>query len=65
MTVGWKLEIASKKRDLSVKVPLTDEEIREYVYRGTNQPNSKKNYVLMRRYDILENEIWHRLLLLH
>lgn len=46
MTVGWKLEIASKKRDLSVKVPLTDEEIREYVYRGTNQPDSKKDSVV-------------------
>lgn len=46
ITVGWKLEIASKKRDLSVKVPLTDEEIREYVYRGTNQPESKKNSIV-------------------
>lgn len=46
MTMGWKLEIASKKRDLSVKVPLTDDEIREYIYRGTNQPDSKRNSVV-------------------
>ncbi|MCM1127796.1 MAG: hypothetical protein NC429_15155 [Lachnospiraceae bacterium] len=46
MTLGWKLEIASKKRELSVKVPLTDEEIREYVYRGVNQPENKKNSIV-------------------
>lgn len=46
MTVGWKLEIASKQRKLSVKVPLTDEEIRSYVYRGTNQIDAKKDSVV-------------------
>lgn len=46
MTVGWKLEIASKQRKLSVKVPLTDNEIREYVYRGTNQIDAKKDSVV-------------------
>lgn len=46
MTVGWKLEIASKPRALSVKLPLTDEEIREYVYKGTNQTEVKKNSVV-------------------
>ena len=46
MTVGWKLEIATKARDLSVKIPLNNDEVREYVYRGTNQPNTKKNSIV-------------------
>lgn len=46
MTMGWKLEIASKKRALSVKLPLTDDEIREYVYKGINQLENKKNSVV-------------------
>lgn len=46
MTVGWKLEIATKARDLSVKIPLNNDEVREYVYRGTNQPNAKKNSIV-------------------
>ena len=36
VTVGWKLEIASKPRALSVKAPLTDKEIRDYVYKVSN-----------------------------
>lgn len=43
ITVGWKLEIASKPRALSVKAPLTDQEIKDYVYKGTNQSQEKKN----------------------
>lgn len=43
ITLGWKLEIASKSRSLSVKAPLTDQEIRDYVFAGTNQSSSKKN----------------------
>lgn len=43
ITVGWKLEIASKPRTLSVKAPLTDQEIRDFVYKGTNQSIEKKN----------------------
>lgn len=43
ITVGWKLEIASKPRALSVKAPLTDQEIRDYIYKGTNQSLEKKN----------------------
>lgn len=46
VTVGWKLEIASKPRELSVRVPLSDQEIRDYVYRGTNQPFDKINAVV-------------------
>ena len=43
ITLGWKLEIASKARGLSVKLPLSDNEIRNYVYKGLNQPISKIN----------------------
>jgi len=43
ITVGWKLEIASKPRALSVQVPLTDREIRDYVYKGLNQSIWKQN----------------------
>ncbi len=46
VTVGWKLEIASKPRALSVRAPLSDQEIRDYVYRGTNQPYEKINAVV-------------------
>lgn len=46
VTVGWKLEIASKPRALSVRVPLSNQEIRDYVYRGTNQTYEKINAVV-------------------
>lgn len=46
ITLGWKLEIASKSRKLSVRLPLTNQEIREYVYRGTNQTKGKKNAIV-------------------
>lgn len=49
MTVGWKLEIANKKRDLSVRIPLTDDEIREFVYRGSNQSKDKRNAIVNNR----------------
>ena len=43
ITVGWKLEIADRARALSVPIPLTDQEIRDYVYKGTNLTLDKKN----------------------
>ncbi len=43
ITLGWKLEITSKKRPLSVKAPLNDEEIRNYVFKGINQPKVKRD----------------------
>lgn len=46
MTVGWKLEVASKPRALSTQIPLSDEEIKEYVYKGTNQTEEKRNSVV-------------------
>lgn len=46
VTVGWKLEIADKPRALSVPLPLTDRQIRDYVYKGTNQTEDKINSVV-------------------
>lgn len=43
ITLGWKLEIASKPRALSVKAPLTEKQIKDFVYKGTNQSIEKKN----------------------
>lgn len=43
VTVGWKLEIADRPRELSTKIPLSDQEIRDYVYKGTNLTTEKKN----------------------
>lgn len=43
ITLGWKLEIANKPRSLSVKAPLTEKQIKDYVYKGTNQSLEKKN----------------------
>lgn len=43
ITLGWKLEIASKERTLCSKIPLTLTEVRDFVYKGTNQPEARKN----------------------
>lgn len=43
ITLGWKLEIANKPRSLSTPIPLSDREVRDFVYKGINQPISKKN----------------------
>ncbi|MHC0038587.1 hypothetical protein [Pseudoneobacillus sp. C159] len=43
ITMGWKLEITSKPRPLGVRVPLSDEEIREFVYKGSNLPSRLKD----------------------
>lgn len=43
ITLGWKLEIANKERALSVKAPLTDQEIRDYVFKGINQTKCKRD----------------------
>lgn len=43
ITMGWKLEIANKPRNLSVKIGLSDQEIRDYVYKGTTLPKSKRD----------------------
>ena len=43
ITVGWKLEITDRPRNLSVPIPLSDQEIRDFVYKGTNLSDDKKN----------------------
>lgn len=42
-TNGWKVEIASKSRKLSCPLNLTDQKIRDYIYKGTSLDDSKKN----------------------
>lgn len=46
VTVGWKLEIADKERALSTPIPLSDRQIRDYVYKGINQTEDKRNSVV-------------------
>jgi hypothetical protein len=46
VTVGWKLEIADRPRALSVPIPLSDRQIRDYVYKGTNLTRDKKDSVV-------------------
>ena len=43
ITVGWKLEITDRPRNLSVPIPLSDRQIRDYVYKGTNLTQEKKD----------------------
>lgn len=43
ITVGWKLEITDKERNLSVPIPLSEQEVRDYAYKGTNLTEEKKN----------------------
>ncbi|MCM2535154.1 hypothetical protein NDK43_25930 [Neobacillus pocheonensis] len=43
ITLGWKLEISDKYRPLSSPIPLTDRQIRDYVYKGTKLPQHQKN----------------------
>lgn len=42
-TNGWKVEIASKARELSRPLNLTNQEIRDYIYKGTSLDINKKN----------------------
>lgn len=46
VTVGWKLEITDKPRTLSVKVPLSDQEIKDLVYKGLDLSDEKKDSVV-------------------
>lgn len=41
--LGWKLEIANKPRSLSAKLTLSDQDIRDYIYKGTNLEDRKRN----------------------
>ncbi|AOA57588.1 hypothetical protein [Acinetobacter larvae] len=42
-TLGWKLEITDKPRTLSAPLIISNKEIIDNVYRGTNQTDGKKN----------------------
>ncbi|TDM07719.1 hypothetical protein [Macrococcus lamae] len=44
--LGWKLEIASKARTLSKKLELPKQTIIEYIYKGINQTQEKKDSVI-------------------
>lgn len=43
LVLGWKIEIASKKRTLSAELELNEQKIKDYIYKGTNQKEIKKN----------------------
>jgi len=43
IVLGWKLEIATKPRALSSELNLSEEKIREYIYKGVNQEEEKKD----------------------
>lgn len=45
-TLGWKLEIINKSRKLSVPLILSQEEVIQLIYKGINQPDSKRNAVV-------------------
>jgi hypothetical protein len=53
ITLGWKLEIASKSRKLSAPIQLNAEQIRQFVYKGVNLPPEKKHAVV--NGEVLEN----------
>lgn len=42
-TLGWKVEIASKERELSVELDLSEKDIRDKIYKGTTLDDTKKN----------------------
>ncbi|NRD76208.1 hypothetical protein HPT25_01630 [Bacillus sp. BRMEA1] len=46
VTMGWKLEIADKPRRLSAPLHLSDQEARDFIYKGINLPDNKRNSVL-------------------
>lgn len=43
ITLGWKCEIASRKRNLSAPLQMSDQNIRDYIYKGCNQTENKRN----------------------
>lgn len=43
LVLGWKIEIASKERLLSAELELSEQKIKDYIYKGTNQKEVKKN----------------------
>lgn len=53
LTIGWKLEIATKERTLSAPLPLSTNEIKNSIYRGINQTEDKRNSIVNN--SIIEN----------
>ena len=45
-TLGWKLEVTNKIRELSFPLKLSNSEIIKIVFKGENQPIAKKNAVI-------------------
>lgn len=43
VTIGWKLEIADKERILSAPLQLSDQEVRDNIYKGVNLREEKRN----------------------
>lgn len=43
ITLGWKGEITNKKRNLSSELKLSEKEMKDFVYKGINQPIGKKD----------------------
>lgn len=43
ITLGWKLEVATKERNLCAPCLLTDDEVKNFVFKGTNLSIDKKN----------------------
>ncbi|GMG64760.1 hypothetical protein TEHAL1_22350 [Tetragenococcus halophilus] len=43
IVLGWKLEIATKPRTLSSKLNLSEEKIKDYIYKGINQEEEKRD----------------------
>lgn len=43
ITLGWKLEVTTKERNLCAPAPLTSQQIKDFVFKGTNLSIDKKN----------------------
>lgn len=43
LIIGWKAEISNKPRTLGIKIELSNDEIRDYIYKGVNQPLSRRD----------------------
>ena len=46
INLGWRIEGADRPRNLAVPLPLPDQEIKDYLYKGTNLSDDKKNAYL-------------------
>ncbi|MCM3692203.1 hypothetical protein [Neobacillus niacini] len=46
ITLGWKAEITNKERTLSAKMDLTEQEIKDLLYKGINLPPDKRDAIV-------------------